>query len=155
MPAGGANTLSSKIVAIASVCMPQSNDRNQLAAVPVEIIQQKIYLIRGYKVMVDSDLAQLYGVAAKRLNEQVKRNFTRFPQDFMFQLNKEEAETLRSQFATSKGGARRSSVSAAEAIEEVRRRQGEHSEQITVIIETINQMLNPEPVPPKRRIGFN
>ena len=54
--------------------------------IPVEIIEQKILLIQGHKVMLDSDLAQLYGVEAKRLNEQVKRNIARFPSDFMFQL---------------------------------------------------------------------
>lgn len=58
--------------------------------------------------MLDNDLAELYGVPAKRLNEQVKRNRARFPEDFMFQLTEEEYESLRSQFATSKGrGGRR------------------------------------------------
>jgi ORF6N domain len=70
-------------------------------AIPVERIAQKIYLIRGQKVMLDSDLAELYDVPTKRLNEQVKRNLERFPTDFMFQLTLEEAENLRSQFATS------------------------------------------------------
>jgi hypothetical protein len=59
-------------------------------------------LIRGHKVMIDVDLAGLYEVPTKRLNEQVQRNRKRFPEDFMFQLKKEEAESLRSQFATSK-----------------------------------------------------
>jgi phage regulator Rha-like protein len=72
--------------------------------VPQELIEQKIFLIRGHKVMLDSDLAKLYGVAPKRLNEQVKRNKKRFPRDFMFQLTKEEDESLRSQFATLKSG---------------------------------------------------
>jgi len=67
----------------------------------VEIIEKKIYLIRGHKVMLDRDLAELYQVPTRRLNEQVKRNLTRFPADFMFQLSDEEAENLRSQFATS------------------------------------------------------
>jgi len=70
--------------------------------VPVEVIEKKILLIRGYKVMLDADLAQLYGVTTKRLNEQVKRNLNRFPSDFMFQLTEEETEFLRSHFATSK-----------------------------------------------------
>ncbi len=69
-----------------------------------EIIEQKIYLIRGQKVMLDSDLATLYGVPTSRLNEQVKRNKKRFPNDFMFQLSKEEFNSLMSQFATSKKG---------------------------------------------------
>ena len=72
--------------------------------VPIEVIQQKIFLIRGHKVMLDTDLANLYGVTVKRLNEQVKRNITRFPQDFMFQLSEEENQSLRSHFATIKIG---------------------------------------------------
>ena len=60
-----------------------------------------IYLIRGDKVMLDEDLARVYGVTTARLNEQVKRNISRFPQDFMFQLTENEFEILMSQFATS------------------------------------------------------
>jgi len=74
------------------------------AIVPVEMIEKKILLIRGHKVMLDSDLAVLYGVTTKRLNEQVRRNLRRFPSDFMFQLTAEEIESLRSQFATLKTG---------------------------------------------------
>ena len=58
--------------------------------IPVEIIEDKILLIRGQKVMIDADLAKLYGVTTKRLNEQVKRNKDRFPEDFMFQITKQE-----------------------------------------------------------------
>ena len=77
---------------------------------PVQLIERRIYLIRGHKVMIDVDLAELYGVPTKALNQQVQRNRKRFPEDFMFQLNKEEAENLTSQFATSrsKHGGRRS-----------------------------------------------
>ncbi len=67
-----------------------------------ELIHGKIYLIRGKKVMLDRDLAKLYGVEVKRLNEVVKRNFNRFPKDFMFQINEYEVAILRSQIATSK-----------------------------------------------------
>jgi phage regulator Rha-like protein len=74
--------------------------------VGVEVIERRIFFIRGEKVMLDSDLARLYGVSTARLNEQVKRNRHRFPEDFMFQLNKEEAEGLRSQSAILKTGAR-------------------------------------------------
>ncbi len=74
---------------------------------PDEMIMDKIYLIRGQKVMLDQDLAALYGVDTRRLNEQVKRNPNRFPEDFMFQLTSEEFENLKSQFATSKWGGRR------------------------------------------------
>ncbi len=72
--------------------------------IPVERIEQSIFLIRGQKVMLDSDLAELYGVTTKRLNERVKRNFSRFPEDFMFQLTESETQLLRSQIATSKKG---------------------------------------------------
>ena len=74
------------------------------AAVPGELVERRIYLIRGQKVMLDADLAELYEVETKRLNEAVKRNPGRFPEDFMFQLTPEEAESLRSQFATSNEG---------------------------------------------------
>ena len=75
--------------------------------VPIERIASKIYLIRDVKVMLDRDLAELYSVETKRLKEQVRRNIERFPEDFMFELTKEELENLRSQFATSSwGGAR-------------------------------------------------
>lgn len=76
--------------------------------IPDEIIMNKIYYIRGQKVMLDSDLADLYGVRTKRLNEQVNRNIERFPSDFMFRLNEFEFESLRSQIATSKRGGRTS-----------------------------------------------
>ena len=72
--------------------------------VPVEWIEKKIYLIRGHKVMLDSDLAELYGVSVKVLNQAVKRNISRFPEDFMFQLTKEEYDSLRSQIVTLKTG---------------------------------------------------
>ena len=71
------------------------------------IIEKKIFLIRGISVMLDRDLAELYGVPTKRLIEQVKRNIKRFPGDFMFQLTKDEFKILRSHFATSSWGGRR------------------------------------------------
>jgi len=73
-------------------------------ALPSEAIERSVLLARGQKVLLDSDLASLYGVTTKRLNEQAKRNIERFPVDFMFQLNGEEHETLRSQIATLKTG---------------------------------------------------
>jgi len=69
-----------------------------------EPIERQILLLRGHKVLLDADLAALYGVTTKRLNEQVRRNPSRFPDDFMFRLTADEAEVLRSQIATSKGG---------------------------------------------------
>ena len=76
---------------------------NQLL-VPIEHIAQTILLIRNQKVLLDADLAELYGVTTKRFNEQVKRNLARFPADFMFQLTEDEYAALRSQFATLKTG---------------------------------------------------
>jgi hypothetical protein len=70
--------------------------------VPVDRIERAILLLRGQKVLLDEDLAELYEVETKRLNEAVKRNIERFPADFMFQLTPEEFENLRSQFATSR-----------------------------------------------------
>ena len=69
-----------------------------------EFIMSKILLIRDQKVMIDSDLARLYGVETKQLKRQVRRNFDRFPDDFMFELTKSEFEILRSQFGTIKQG---------------------------------------------------
>lgn len=84
--------------------------------VPAERIENAILFVRGHKVMLDADLARLYGVSAKRLNEAVRRNRDRFPDDFIFQLTRDEfgglmrqidASNLRSQFATSSWGGRR------------------------------------------------
>ena len=71
--------------------------------VAVELIERRIYIIRGHKVMLDADLAQLYQVPTFRLNEAVKRNRKRFPEDFMFQLSVQENESLKSHFAMSRG----------------------------------------------------
>src|SRR6266545_4620909 len=88
-----------------------------LVTIPIERIEQTIFVVRGERVILDAELAKLYGVTAKRLNEQVRRNRERFPEDFMFQLTKEEfaelkseidASNLRSQIATSRShGGRR------------------------------------------------
>ncbi len=75
--------------------------------VHIKDIQNRIFTIRGLQVMVDRDLAELYGVMVKRLNEQVKRNKERFPVEFMFQLTNEEWNNLKSQFATSSWGGKR------------------------------------------------
>lgn len=78
--------------------------KSRLSLISTEQIQKHILLIRNQRVMLDSDLAKLYGVSTKRLNEQFKRNSRRFPEDFSFRLNRDEFEALRSQFATSKLG---------------------------------------------------
>lgn len=81
--------------------MGKKNGSGEAGLVTRGSIESKILLIRGKRVMLDRDLAELYGVPTKRLNEQVKRNIERFPEDFMFILTKEEFENWRSQFATS------------------------------------------------------
>jgi hypothetical protein len=84
-----------------------TNLRSQIVTASSGLIERTILVIRGQKVMLDSDLADLYQVPVKRFNEQVARNRDRFPEDFMFQLSVEEHVNLRSQFATSSWGGRR------------------------------------------------
>jgi phage regulator Rha-like protein len=72
--------------------------------IPDELVMNKIYLIRGQKVMIDKDLAELYSVETKRLKEAIRRNISRFPEDFMFELTSAEFESLRTQIATLKKG---------------------------------------------------
>src|SRR5688572_15662910 len=89
--------------------VPTKESLSKSGTVSVKLIERRIYLIRGHKVMIDADLAKLYEVPTYRLNEQVQRNRKRFPNDLMFRLTKPEAEALRSQFAisnTSQGGLR-------------------------------------------------
>lgn len=75
--------------------------------IPDEVVLSKIYHIRNHKVMLDSDLAELYGIETRVLNQQVKRNERRFPDDFMFQINEEEWENLKAQTESSNWGGRR------------------------------------------------
>src|SRR6476646_7206050 len=77
---------------------------SSLAVIAPPSIEKRIFVIRERQVMIDEDLADLYGVETKRLVEQVKRNLERFPEDFMFQLRKDEVAALRSQIATSNAG---------------------------------------------------
>ncbi|NGM65469.1 ORF6N domain-containing protein [Sphingobacterium sp. SGR-19] len=83
--------------------------KTELKAIAIadDVLANKIYEFRGQKVMLDSDLAELYGVETKRLNEQVRRNASRFPDDFMFNLSNDEIIILKSQIATSSWGGRR------------------------------------------------
>ncbi len=78
--------------------------RSRTSVTSIEDVSRAIVVFRGRKVLLDGELAALYGVTTKRLNEQVLRNRERFPTDFMFQLTAQEAATLRSQFATLKSG---------------------------------------------------
>ncbi len=75
--------------------------------VPTDKIESQIFIIRGHRVMLDSDLATLYGVSTKVLIQAVKRNIKRFPSDFMYQLTRQEVANLKSQFVTSRWGGRR------------------------------------------------
>jgi len=77
---------------------------NEPSPAPVIELSQRIRVIRGHRVLLDSDLASLYGVTTKRLNEQVRRNGGRFPADFLLELSNQELASLRSQFATLKTG---------------------------------------------------
>ena len=88
------------------ICL-QTFDSTMTSNRKIASLEGAIYLMRGQRVMLDSDLARIYGVTTKRLNEQLKRNRSRFPEDFAFQLTAKEVTNLRSQFATSSlhGGA--------------------------------------------------
>ena len=79
-------------------------EKANLTTLPDEVLLNKIYVIRNQKVMLDSDLAELYGVETKQLKRQVNRNIERFPSDFMFELTREEYNSLRSQIGTLKKG---------------------------------------------------
>lgn len=81
--------------------------RKNPVLVPIEQIAQSILILRGHRVLLDNNLAALYGVETRRLNEQVRRNRSRFPADFIFELTDEEFANLKSQFATSSWGGRR------------------------------------------------
>lgn len=74
--------------------------KDTLVEVTEEYLKDRLYIIRGKRVMLDADLAEIYGYTTKRLNEQVKRNISKFPEDFMFQTSNEEKDDLRSQIAT-------------------------------------------------------
>jgi hypothetical protein len=83
--------------------MPHKSDSEQLP-IPQELIERRIYIIRGLKVMLDADLAELYQIETRALNQAVRRNLDRFPEDFMFQLSEQEASALRSQTVTLEKG---------------------------------------------------
>ncbi|MDX2149786.1 MAG: ORF6N domain-containing protein [Bryobacteraceae bacterium] len=190
----------------------------------MERIARRIFLVRDHKVMFDADLAALYGVPTKVLNQAVRRNLDRFPEDFMFQLTEDESETLRSQFVTSnevsegpffnaskasgrlrsqsvtsktdaRGGRRyrpfvftehgvamlSSVLSSDRAVQvnilivrafvrlrkvlslssdlgdrlaDLEEKYAHHDENLKVVFETLHQLLQPEPTPPRRRIGY-
>jgi hypothetical protein len=169
-------------------------DEGSANSVPAERIERSILLIRGQKVMLDRDLAQLYQVETRALLQAVKRNLDRFPRDFMFQLTQGEFQDLRSQSVISSWGGRRylpyafteqevamlSSVlrstravhvnieimrafarlwRLADSNAELRRKldalEEKYDAQFASIFEAIRKLMQPAPVPPKRRIGFS
>lgn len=152
---------------------------NRAIKITDEVIVARIYYIRGMKVMLDGDLAELYQVPTSRLNEQVKRNIDRFPGDFMFQLTEDEFKNLISQFATSSWGGRSvlNSKIAMQVniqimriytkmremmlthqeillkLEQLERQTLQNTGDIHVIFDHLRQLLNP-PQEPRLRIGF-
>ncbi|MBA3065963.1 ORF6N domain-containing protein [bacterium] len=134
--------------------------------VPVEIIANKIFLIRGQKVMLDRDLAELYGVSTGRLNEQVKRNEKRFPVEFMCQLSKEEFNNLKSQFAISRWGGirklliktfirmREMMLSYKDLKEKIEKMESKYDKQFRIVFHALKQLLEPPKPNPTRKMGF-
>ena len=93
--------------------MDTPNTLASTAIIPLEVIAQRIFLIRGQKVLIDAHIAEIYRVPTKVLNQAVRRNLSRFPEDFMFQLTGEESASLRSQTVTLEKGRGRYSKYAA------------------------------------------
>ena len=167
----------------------------EVEIVPAERIQKSIYLIRGHKVMLSTDLASLYGVEPKVLVQAVKRNIDRFPDDFMFQLSLDEFRIVKSQIVTLRlEGVRRAppyafteqgvamlssvlhspkaiqvNIEIMRAFVKLREMLSSHKElahkleelekkydkQFAVVFTAIRQLMEPPPVKPKGRIGFN
>ena len=153
-------------------------------ALTQETIARHIFIVRDHKVMLDSDLADLYGVATKVLVQAVKRNRLRFPSDFVFQLTQQDVTNLKSQILTSSlgqrtsWGGRRKPVNAfteqgvamlssvlrspraiaaniaPKKLDELERRISGHDEAISGIIKAIRDLATPPATKPKRRIGF-
>jgi hypothetical protein len=172
----------------------RSRAKTDRIRISIQVIEGKIYLIRSVQVMLDSDLATLYGVTTKRLNEQVRRNRARFPSDFMFQLTSRETAGLRSQFVTSnsRGGRRYrplvfteqgvamlSSVLNSERAVQVniaimrtfaklrkllstnkdlaaklKQLEKKYDSRFNVVFDAIRKLMEPQVIPPQRRIGF-
>ena len=138
----------------------------RLQTIPAERIASRIMLLRGSKVMLDSDLADLYGVPTGSLVQAVQRNRRRFPPDFMFQLTEQEVANLKSQsvissfVALGKWGGRRtlpyvfSEQGVAKKLDELDRRVSKHDDAIMSIVRAIRELATPSESKPKRRIGF-
>jgi hypothetical protein len=127
-------------------------------------IEQRIYVVRGVKVMLDTDLAALFGVLTKRLNEQARRNRRRFPGDFLFELTPEEVASLRSQIATSnarvgRGGTfvrlRHALQGHAELAKKVEELEQRYDGQFQVVFDALRELTRLPEGPPRPRVGFS
>ena len=129
------------------------------SAILVERIEQSILLVRGEKVMLDADLAQLYGVETRVLVQAVRRNLDRFPSDFMFRLSMEEFSHLRSQVVTSRswGGRRYPPYAFTEhgvaMLSGVLKSERKYDSQLKLVFAAIHKLMTP-PEAERRRIGF-
>lgn len=132
-------------------------------------LDKLIYEVRGQRVMLDSDLAEIYDVSTKRLLEQVRRNLDRFPRDFAFQITRGEYQVLRPQIATLKTGrgqhrkylpfvfTEHGALMAANVLKELKQRLDVHEAAIVTILQRIMDIIDPPappPAPSKPRIGF-
>jgi ORF6N domain len=128
---------------------------SSLAVLKSENIAQLVFFIRGEKVILDRDLASLYGVTTKALNQAVKRNAARFPADFMFQLTKSDYEALRSQSVTlpnkSQSPAKAGAGDLGRKIEALEQK---YDEQLAVVFAAIKELIAP-PAPTRKQIGFH
>ena len=125
------------------------------AIIPIERIAQAIFVIRAQKVMLSQDLAALYGVAVKALNQAVKRHAARFPADFVFQLTSDEFDNIAIMRAFVKlHRILKTSRDLARKFSDLERRVGKHDEEIAGIIEAIRQLMAPAEKP-RREIGFH
>jgi ORF6N domain-containing protein len=124
----------------------------------------RILTVRDQKVVLDGDLAAVYGVTTKRLNEQFRRNRKRFPEDFAFQLTSAEFEALTSQFATLDKGSPRGETKRSQSATTSRKRRRkthrpwaftEHDTALRDIYQKLLPLLAPPPEPPRRQIGFS
>ena len=112
--------------------------------IPIERIAQAILVLRNQRVMLDYDLAVLYGVETRAMKQAVRRNPDRFPRDFMFELSEQEIDRVVSQFVTPD----------RRKFSELERRVDKHDDEIAAILEAIRQLMTP-PEKPRREIGFH
>jgi hypothetical protein len=127
----------------------------------ITAIESRIIVIRGHKVLLSTDLAHLYGVSVKVLNQAVRRNLARFPEDFMFQLGWEDIRPLRSQIVTLKTARARGAHSkyrpfafTEQGIAMLSSIEARYDRQFKVVFDAIRQLMQPVDRAPRRRIGF-